>query len=121
MPIGAVRPWKLARARMRGPETLRSTSHKAFVRTQPCVCRGKPGVICQGDIQAAHFRTATGGGQGLKPSDAWCFPACWSCHARQHQVGEKEFQRRHGLNLRVICISFAQRSPDQRIRETVSR
>jgi len=98
---------------------IRSASHKAFIRRQQCVCAAfnHPKYPCGGPKVAAHFRTATGGGMGLKPADQFIFCVCDAHHRLQHQVGEAEFQKMFGLNLRIICRDFARRSPDQRIRE----
>lgn len=119
MPIGPPSPKK--RMGVRQPETLRSSIHKAWIRKQPCVCRGSKfdEWMCGGPVEAAHFRSATGGGMGLKPGDQWTFPACNGHHRIQHQVGERTFQAMCRLDLRAICQSYAARSPDQRIRETV--
>lgn len=114
MPIGPPSP--KTRMGVREPETLRSSVHKAWIRQQPCVVRSND---CTGPREAAHFRTATGGGMGLKPGDQWTFPACNFHHRQQHQIGEASFQHRYSLNLRAICRLYAEHSPDQRIRETV--
>lgn len=114
MPIGA--PSRKPRYNLRPPAQIRSASHKAFIRRQPCVCRGKPGMVCGGDVQCAHFRTANDGGMGLKPCDSFTFPACEAHHRHQHDIGEKAFAVRYGLNLRAICRAMALRSPDPQIR-----
>jgi hypothetical protein len=41
--------------------------------------------------QAAHIRSNTGGGMGLKPSDSWCVPLCVNCHRKQHETSEAKF------------------------------
>jgi hypothetical protein len=117
MPIGPS-PLK-QKMRVKESSFIRSASHKAFIRRQQCVCAAfsHPKYPCGGPKIAAHFRTATGGGMGLKPADQFIFCACDAHHRLQHQIGEAEFQRMFGLDLRVICRDFAQRSPDPRIRE----
>ena len=118
MPIAA----KSLRKRMGVKEStfIRSTSHKQFIRLQPCILRGKQGHECKGPVQCCHYRMATGGGQGLKPSDEFTFPCCWGGHDLQHRIGEPEFQKRFGLDLRQICRSYARRSTDPRVRETAN-
>ncbi len=54
---------------------------------------------------------------GLKPWDGLTFPACHGHHREQHTIGEPEFQRRYGLNLRAICLEYAARSPVAEVRE----
>lgn len=57
-----------------------------FIHSLPCcVCRARP------PSQAAHIRTGTGGGMGLKPHDKWTVPLCDTCHKIQHNIGEKSF------------------------------
>lgn len=51
----------------------------------PCLIDGKT------DVQAAHIRSNTGGGMGLKPGDNYCVPLCCSCHNLQHEIGERKF------------------------------
>jgi hypothetical protein len=117
MPIGP--PALRKRMGVKQSSFIRSASHKAFIRRQQCVCAAfaHPRLKCEGPIECAHFRSATGGGLGLKPCDRFTFAACNGHHRLQHQVGEAEFQRVFGLDLRIICRDYARRSPDQRIRE----
>lgn len=59
--------------------------HLAFIRTLPCVkCSALP-------CEAAHIRSGTDGGTGLKPSDCWVVPLCAVHHYEQHQKGELTF------------------------------
>jgi hypothetical protein len=48
---------------------------------------------------------------GLKPSDRWIISLCADHHAEQHFVGEREFERRYGLELLALAEEFARRSP----------
>lgn len=67
--------------------TIRDEKHLAFIRRLPCVkCSATP-------CEAAHIRSGTGGGTGLKPSDEWTVPLCHEHHAEQHRIGEASFWR----------------------------
>ena len=74
-------------ARTKAKPNLRSrVAHLAFVRLLPCVACGKAA-----PSDAAHVRTGTDGGTGMKPADRYAVPLCAGCHAKQHQVGELTF------------------------------
>ena len=64
----------------------RRQQHLAFVRQLPCVVCGKAA-----PSEAAHVRTGTDGGVGVKPGDRYAVPLCTACHARQHRIGELSF------------------------------
>src|SRR5499427_8044291 len=72
----------------RKPKTkfYRRVQHLAFVRQLPCVACGKAA-----PSEAAHVRTGTDAGVGIKPADRYAVPLCASCHAKQHRVGELTF------------------------------
>ena len=89
--------------------------HRSFVTKFVCVCF-KAG-NCAGPIQAAHLNTDElpeheRGGQGLKPHDAWCFPACHFHHIEeQHRMGFEAFQAKYGINLYQVCRQLQRTSP----------
>jgi len=60
--------------------------HLAFIRQLPCVACGKAA-----PSEAAHVRTGTDGGVGVKPGDRYALPLCTACHAKQHRIGELTF------------------------------
>jgi hypothetical protein len=64
----------------------RRAQHLAFVRQLPCVVCGKAA-----PSEAAHVRSGSDGGAGMKPSDRYCLSLCTDCHALQHQFGELRF------------------------------
>lgn len=82
-------------------------AHRAWVRRHHC---SVPGCF-QTPIECAHVRTGTDGGVSLKPSDRWTISLCHAHHAEQHRIGERAFERRHGLDLRAVAEAFARRSP----------
>jgi len=68
------------------PGFRKRLKHLAFVRQLPCVACGKAA-----PSDAAHERTGTDGGVGVKPSDRYAVPLCSVCHAKQHRLGELTF------------------------------
>ena len=64
----------------------RRTQHLAFVRQLACVVCGKAA-----PSEAAHMRSGSDGGAGIKPSDRYSVSLCTDCHALQHQFGELTF------------------------------
>src|SRR5499427_410099 len=68
------------------PNSYRRVQHLAFVRQLPCVACGKVA-----PSEAAHVRTGTDGGVGVKPADRYAVPLCTACHAKQHRIGELTF------------------------------
>jgi hypothetical protein len=68
------------------PDLRRRLQHLAFVRQLPCVACGKAA-----PSEAAHVRTGTDGGFGVKPADRYAVPLCTACHAKQHRIGELSF------------------------------
>ena len=78
-------PRAIARVKPK-PDLRRRAQHSAFVRQLPCVACGKAA-----PSEAAHVRTGTDGGVGMKPGDRYALPLCASCHAKQHRIGELTF------------------------------
>src|SRR6516162_12056 len=68
------------------PNSRTRVQHLAFVRQLPCVACGKAA-----PSEAAHVRTGTDGGVGMKPGDRYAVPLCDACHAKQHRIGELTF------------------------------
>jgi hypothetical protein len=83
------------------------SGHRAWVRRHHCCVPGCLNI----PIECAHVRTGTDGGVGLKPSDRWTVSLCSAHHAEQHRIGERRFERRYGLDLRVLAMNFALKSP----------
>ncbi|MCW5978460.1 MAG: DUF968 domain-containing protein [Bryobacteraceae bacterium] len=89
---------RLAKAR-RGPE--RSAQYLAWIRTLPCaVCRRGIGV------EAAHTNALGPRGFGQKSSDFSAIPLCFWHHRADpesyHELGERRFTERFGLDLRRL-------------------
>jgi hypothetical protein len=78
-------PRTIARGKPK-PNLRRRVKHLAFVRQLPCVACGKAA-----PSEAAHVRTGTDGGVGVKPGDRYAIPLCTACHADQHRIGELSF------------------------------
>ncbi len=104
--MGSLRLPPRIRQRQR-PAARTCQAHRAWVRRHHCCvphCRSAR-------IECAHVRVGTNGGVGLKPSDRWIISLCADHHAEQHLVGEREFERRYGLELLALAEEFARRSP----------
>jgi hypothetical protein len=82
------------------PDLRRRVQHLAFVRQLPCVACGKAA-----PSEAAHVRTGTDGGVGVKPGDRYAVPLCDACHAKQHRIGELTFWS----SLRIDPLNVASR------------
>lgn len=82
-------------------------AHRAWVRRHYCSVPGCTGM----PVECAHVRTGTDGGTSLKPSDRWVISLCATHHHEQHQMGEKRFQVRHGIDLLKLAERFARLSP----------
>lgn len=86
---------------------FRCPSHLRWVRQHACCvpgCDRRP-------IEAAHVRTGTGGGIGMKPDDTWVISLCQDHHREQHQIGERAFEARRGISMRDLAQEFAAKSP----------
>lgn len=94
---------------------FRCSGHLQWVRGHQCIIEGRPGHECSGRIHACHVRRGTDGCMGVQPSDYWTFAACEAAHIHdQHQRGEAAFERKWGLDLKVVAREFARRSPHRR-------
>ena len=68
------------------PDSRRRMQHLTFVRQLSCVACGKAA-----PSEAAHVRSGSDAGAGMKPSDRYSVSLCTGCHALQHQFGELTF------------------------------
>lgn len=105
-------PPLIRREKKRADTRLHSAEHRASVRRHPCLvpeCSERP-------IQSAHVRTGTDGALSIKPSSFWCVPLCAAHHQQQHNLGERSFEERHGIDLRKSALEFALHSPDPAIK-----
>jgi hypothetical protein len=89
--------------------------HKRFVRSHHCAVTGCP----RGPIEFAHVRCAANSGKDDKPSDCYGVPLCQYHHAQQHQIGQPEFERRHGIDLFELAREFVRRSPDWEMKQVL--
>src|SRR5215467_5921327 len=97
MPISRI-PKTMARRKPK-PNLHPRGQHLAFVRQLPCVACGKAA-----PSEAAHVRTGTDGGVGVKPGDRYAVPLCTFCHAKQHRIGELTFWS--GLRIDPINVAL---------------
>ena len=85
---------------------VRCPAHLKWVREHACSACG-----ATEQIQAAHIRSSSDGGMAVKPGDQWAVSLCHPCHARQHMVGEAEFQMEWDIDLVALALEFAKKSP----------
>ena len=88
---------------------IRCPAHLKWIRTRFCEAILSGG--CGGRVEAAHVRTGTDGGMGMKPSDCWVIPLCTEHHREQHRIGEAAFEKKHRLNLKGSAEEMAGKSP----------
>ena len=85
----------------------RFPGHCAWVRGHKCSVPGCE----QTPIECAHVRAGSDGGIGFKPSDRYTISLCRHHHSEQHQIGERRFETRYGVDLVALAQRFAERSP----------
>ncbi len=86
-------------------------SHLEFIRSLPCLICGT-----DWDIHAAHLRAGSlengkrETGAGEKPNDSWTLPLCAEHHVlgpeAQHNSGELEWWKRHGIDPFVVALAL---------------
>lgn len=103
-------PRRLKRPKMNVRETsvIRCASHLKWIRGHACAASD---MDCQVKIEAAHVRTGTDGGMGMKPSDCWTIPLCSTHHRDQHQIGEPAFERENRIDMKAIAKQLWTLSP----------
>lgn len=91
----------------RRPKRDQHNRHLAMIRKCPCLgCDADPARV------AAHLRTGTRGGTGLKPADRYALPLCHYCHIRQHTEGELTFWFRLHIDPAKIAKDLWTDSPN---------
>jgi hypothetical protein len=90
--------------------------HRAFVRKHECCVAG----CANRDIEFCHVRSAANSGTSLKPSDAYGISLCAAHHRQQHSIGQREFEKRHSLDLWALAEAFIKASPDTAMRESTA-
>lgn len=91
-------------------------AHIAWIRSQNCAVEDEN---CAGNVEAAHVRTGTDGGEALKPSDKWTVPLCWHHHrVEQHNgEGERAFWATRDIDPKELAARYYRRSPARRDEE----
>ncbi len=85
----------------------RSQAHCDFVRSHECIvggCHARP-------IEVAHVRIGSDAGMGRKPSDWFTVSMCQDHHAESHRIGERSFEKAHGVDLHQLAEQFVAGSP----------
>lgn len=99
-------PARIPRKSDKAERQRRSPAHRAWVRGHACcVCGTYAG------IEAAHVRTGTDGGVGIKPGDRWVISLCGEHHRQQHSIGETPFEALHKIDMKRLAVEFAAKSP----------
>lgn len=96
---------------VKAPTVFRCDGHLQWIRGHQCAVAG---VLdpCSGRMEAAHARTGTDGGMGMKPSDWWTLPLCFHHHEIiQTPKGEAEFERRYGIDMKATARALWAKSP----------
>ena len=102
---------KPSRLGLKDRPQARIPGHLQFVRGHECSINS---ALCDGPIEAAHARSGTDGALGVKPSDWWALPLCALHHRIQHDIGEKQFEHNHSIDMKKIAQALWQRSPHRR-------
>lgn len=68
------------------------------------MCHARP-------IEVAHVRNGSGAGVGQKPDDFFTISLCRDHHSEQHRIGERSFEKLHGVNMLSLAEEFAKVSP----------
>ena len=97
---------------LRQASQLRSDGHLRWIRGHECSVIHAGG--CSGKIEAAHVRTGTDGGLGVKPSDNFTIPLCSKHHREQHQHGEGRFEAKYKISMRKIADALWAKSPHRK-------
>ena len=95
----------------------KNDGHLKFIRSLPCVICGT-----HKGVEAAHLRMGSltygkpATPMGVKPNDQWSTPLCDGHHRTlpdaQHNVGEEQFWKAHGIDPFRIALSLWQASGD---------
>src|SRR5580658_4414636 len=107
-------PRKRTRPKMgvRQSTVIRCPSHLKFIRSLECSIKDRLATLgttaheCSGSIEAAHVRTGTNGGTGMKPGDNWSLPLCQRGHRHQHQIGESAFETCWHIDMKAIAAEL---------------
>ena len=96
---------------------IRCPQHLQWVRGNVCIVAGKvdrrTGLphVCEGKIEAMHYRGGHGGGIGQKPGDDQVNSGCSEAHRIQHQRGERQFEIDFAVNLENLAKEAWSDSP----------
>lgn len=92
--------------RQRQPR-IKAPEHLELIRRLPCLACG----YSAGRVQAAHVSMSDallgkrGRGLGMKSDDRWVVPLCFSCHERQHKMGELPFWEE--IEIYPLMVAYA--------------
>ena len=84
--------------------------HLQWLRGFECVAMREDPYGCDGRIIAHHVREGSHAGTARKPPDDRTVPLCDAHHKWLHDHGEKQFDRKHNMNLQELAASYARQS-----------
>jgi len=91
--------------RPKKPRAGQNLPFLAYVRTQPCACKGRS---CIGGMEAHHLRTAENSGTSIKPKDLGSVVSlCLGHHREYHAIGRDTFAAKYNVDLPLIAARLA--------------
>lgn len=109
---------KRAKMNVRPSVRVRSPEHLRWIKTHKCLVDD----CDDGPIDPHHVGDAATAGMALKSDDYLTVPLCRHHHIDEvHGInkGAKWFETEYDLDLREAALWFAERSPDQAIKDAV--
>lgn len=110
--LPARKPKKLKLSQVDGGPKRVWQKHRRFVRKHECVVSLTTFGECEGPVEFAHYRTAANSGTSLKPHDWFGVSMCHKHHAEQHQIGQRSFEKKYGIDFTNLSAEFANKSDD---------
>jgi|HubBroStandDraft_5_1064220.scaffolds.fasta_scaffold11950_11 hypothetical protein len=84
-------------------ERIGGLKHRARLAALPC-CIPECGWF---GVDLHHERRGTGGGTSLKPGPEALIPICRAHHTEGHQIGWATFEKKYGVDLKLIAHGHA--------------
>jgi hypothetical protein len=86
--------------------------HLAFLRTLPCVITGARPVEAAHVSMTSKIWGKSDKGVGKKSADRWALPLSPAMHREQHELGERAFWKKHGIDPLVVACRLWEASGD---------
>lgn len=96
--------------------------HLEFIRSLPCLVTGLTGYTEAAHVSYADERLGKlGRGYGRKEDDCWAIPLSASEHRKQHEMNEKEYWLKAGIDPCIIALALWRCSGDYETAEQIIR